>query len=95
MSVAAGCVIDPVQEAGWIAYNEVMEREIEQRFGKGAIDRVWNQSATVYRERNAKPSEPGEDSTVSRRGSHLHRAGKERSKGDVTPPGPGRLYTFL
>ena len=54
MSVAAGCVIDPVQEAGWIAYNEVMEREIEQRFGKGAIDRVWNESETVYRERSAR-----------------------------------------
>jgi hypothetical protein len=49
--VTAGCVVDPVREAAWIGYNDVMRMEIDRRYGKGALDKLAREADSIYRQR--------------------------------------------
>ncbi|HEV8433961.1 MAG TPA: hypothetical protein VGR95_11155 [Thermoanaerobaculia bacterium] len=49
--VTAGCVVDPIREAAWIGYNGVMEREIDRRYGKDALDNLMREANSIYRQR--------------------------------------------
>lgn len=49
--VTAGCVIDPISEASWVGYNEVMQREIDRRYGKDALEKLSQQADDVFKQR--------------------------------------------
>lgn len=52
--VTAGCVIDPVHEASWIGYNDVMQREIDRRYGKDALEKLYQEAEIVFKQRHPR-----------------------------------------
>ena len=51
----AGCVVTGDLVASVDAYNSVMEREIERRFGKGVLDRLSREADAIWEQRRQQP----------------------------------------
>jgi hypothetical protein len=54
----AGCFVDPTQEAGWVGYNTVMLKEIDQRYGKKVLETVYRDAAKLFEERRNRGELP-------------------------------------
>src|SRR6185503_5704544 len=45
----AGCVVNSVEQANWMGYNEVMTAEINRRYGPRALEDAWDEVAQARR----------------------------------------------